>query len=167
MTRTIAIATLLLIAGGCRDPQTATSPREEPMASDAPPIKETRDGPGRWTIRVERTLAGAAAEGTVVLSRDEPAHIRLAAARAWLAVGQELQARGDAADAISAARAGIDELGDDYARRDAINDTDLKIYVAEDLIAEGRVDNAATTLLRVVETRIALYLTRYADVVVE
>jgi hypothetical protein len=166
MMRTIAIATLLLIAGGCRDPQTATSPREAPMASDAP-IKETRDGPGRWTIRVERGLAGAVAEGTVVLSRDEPAHARLAAARAWLAVGQELQARGDAADAIAAARAGIDELGDDYARRDAIDDTDLKIYAAEDLIEQGRVDNAATTLLRVVEKRLALYLTRYADVVVE
>jgi hypothetical protein len=165
MTRTIATATLLL-AVGCRDPQTATSPREDPMASDAP-IKETRDVPGRWTIRVERTLAGAAAEGTVVLSRDEPAHTRLAAARAWLAVGQELQARGAAADAIAAARAGIDELGYGYAPPEAIDDTSLKIGAAEDLIDKGRVDNAATTLLRVVETRIALYLTRYADVVVE
>ena len=65
---------------------------------------------------------------------------------------------GEAGDAVTAAQAGLNELGDDYRPRGVKDDTMMKIDAAEERIAEGAVADGAAVLLRMLETRIQLYV---------
>jgi hypothetical protein len=99
------------------------------------------------------------------MSTAESVRNRLAAARARLAAGQESLAAGKAAEAVACARQGLDELGDDYAPPAAVDDTVLKLAAAEDLLAAGRADHAASTMLRMLEARARLYAEKHQDTV--
>ena len=86
---------------------------------------------------------------------------RLAAARAALARGEQLLAAGDAGEALAAARDGIEALGSDYASPRTKDDTPLKLARAERSLAEGNVESAAQSTLRVLEARAELYARKH------
>ena len=114
-------------------------------------------------VRVEREHAGERAEGEVVARGEAGAvHKRLAAARAWLALGERLS---DPAEALAAARSGLEELGRDYASRRTKDDTALKLALADDQLAGGDVESAAAITLRTLETRTELYMDLHADAI--
>jgi hypothetical protein len=109
-------------------------------------------------VRAERERAGERAEGEVVASGDPgPVHERLAGARAWLALGERLLEAGNSADALAAGRAGLEELGSDYASRRTKDDTALKLALADERLAEGDEESAAAITLRMLEDRAELY----------
>jgi hypothetical protein len=87
--------------------------------------------------------------------------IRIAAARAWLSLGQALT--DDAAAAYEATGRGIDELGTGYraVKRDGkhvIDDTGSKLKLAEMSAAQGDVSRAAADAADVLRSRIAIYV---------
>jgi hypothetical protein len=88
-------------------------------------------------------------------------HARLSAARDWLAVGARALADGDGPRAVRAARCGLEELGDDYAPPGVKDDTGLKLLAADELVGEGRLDDAAALMLRMLETRAELHAHRH------
>jgi hypothetical protein len=90
-------------------------------------------------------------------------HPRLTAARAWLEVGTRALAEGDGHGAVRAARSGLGELGDDYAPRGVKDDTGLKLLAADELAGQGRLDDAAALMLRMLEARGELYAERHAS----
>jgi len=121
-------------------------------------------GEGEWSLETERQLGGHAARATAIIvapTRPDPTappHAELVGARAWAALGAQLVSAGDAASAVSAARAGLKELGDDYRPRGVKDDTMMKIDAADDRIAKGAVADGATVLLRMLDTRLQLYV---------
>jgi hypothetical protein len=68
--------------------------------------------------------------------------------------------------AIELARKGLDELGQEYARPQVVDDTGLKALAAEDQLRQGHPENAARTLARVLENRIFCYVELHGDTVV-
>jgi hypothetical protein len=119
-------------------------------------------------LRVERTQADLAATGEVQL-RDASAegdHERLAGARAWLGLVEQALAEGDPGAAVGAARAGLDELGEEYAPDGVEDDTTLKVYAAEELVGEGDAEGGARMLLDLLRERAALYAERHRDAIV-
>jgi hypothetical protein len=119
-------------------------------------------------LRVERRQADRAATGEVLL-RDAAAHAgheRLAGARAWLGLGEHALADGDADPALAAARAGLDELGDDYAPAGVEDDTTLKAYAADELVEDGDTEGGARMLLGLLRERAELYAERHRDAIV-
>ena len=63
--------------------------------------------------------------------------------------------------AIFCIQQGLEELGDSYSNSEIIpikDDTDLKLAKAEDLLRQGRTEDGARMMLRVLQTRIALYV---------
>jgi hypothetical protein len=128
---------------------------------------------GEWVVQVTRAHGDRSSDGTAVsrgaarASAESGPAVALAGSRAWLALGTSNidQERFD--DAIACARAGLTELGSDYAPRDAVDDTGLKLLAAEDLIQNGEAAKGARTMLRMLEARTRLYARRHADVIVE
>lgn len=117
-------------------------------------------------VRVERERAGERAEGEVVASGEAgKVHERLAGARAWLALGERLLDADNADDALAAGRAGLEELGPDYASRRTVDDTGLKLALAEDRLAEGDTESAAALTLRMLEDRTELYADKHSDAI--
>jgi hypothetical protein len=125
-------------------------------------------GAGAWSLQSERHLAGRAARATAIIvapDRPDPAaspHTRLAGARAWSALGAQCLSAGDAASAAAAARAGLQEIGDDYRPDGVKDDTLMKIDAAEERITDGAVADGAAGLLRSLDTRIPLYVQKNA-----
>lgn len=122
-------------------------------------------GEGTWRVQAELRVAELTASGAYLLhaqpDREHPEHSGLAIAQAWRAMGEQQLAAQQADAALASARSGLDALGDDYAAPLANDDTDMKIYAAEDLIEQGEAANAAGTLLRALESRIKLYQERH------
>lgn len=124
-------------------------------------------GPGEWSLETERRLGEHAARATAIVvasSKPDPAappHAELVGARAWAALGTQRLSAGDASNAVSAARAGLKELGDDYRPRGVKDDTMMKIDAANERIAEGAVADGAAVLLRMLDTRIQLYVQKH------
>lgn len=126
---------------------------------------------GTYVVRAERRIGVHAATGEARLQAggaaidpSRPPHAGLAGARAWLSLGQARMAAGSFAEAMAAARAGLDELGTDYAAPGVKDDTRLKLDAAEERREEGRLDAAARVMLRVLEARIELYPGAHHDV---
>lgn len=92
---------------------------------------------------------------------------KLDGAKGWLTAGQERLAKKQAQEAVDCARRGLDELGADYAPLTAVDDTVLKLAAADEELAAGRAENAASTMLRVLEARARLYTEKHRDTVVE
>jgi len=128
---------------------------------------------GEWVIEVRREWEGHAALGRAVVraaSAPAPAqdpHVKLAGARAWLRLGQEHLAAGQAQAAVACAERGLEELGGDYAPLTAVDDTVLKLAAAEEELRAGRADNAASTMLRMLDARTRLYLEKHRATVVQ
>lgn len=124
-------------------------------------------------LTAERAHEGHRASATVLVRHsDSPAgrtspHLKLAGSRAWLALGSQRAAAQDWSAAVACAQAGLDELGRSYATRGVYDDSDLKLGVAQDQLKRGDAQNAAGVLLDILAARIALYVKRYADTVIE
>lgn len=119
-------------------------------------------------ITVERKHDAEVAKGTVRL-RNVPApnagpsvHVKLAGSRAWLNLGEKRVAAKDWTGAIACAEAGLAELGDKYAGPDVEDDTQLKLYAAQDQLAKGKAQNAASVMLNMLSIRIRLYTKLHA-----
>jgi hypothetical protein len=140
---------------------TAESVRVEPRSA------------GEWVIEVRREWEGHGGVGRAVVrgaSAPAPAsapHVKLAGARAWLAAGQERLAAHQGQAAVACARHGLEELGADYAPLTSADETVIKLAAAEEELAAGRADNAASTMLRVLDARTRLYVEKHRDTVVE
>ena len=126
---------------------------------------------GEWVVEVRREWEGHSALGrAVVRAASAPAqapHVKLAGARAWLNVGQERLAAGQAQAAVECARRGLEELGGDYAPLTAVDDTVLKLAAAEEELGAGRANNAASTMLRTLDARTRLYVEKHSDTVAQ
>jgi hypothetical protein len=126
-----------------------------------------------WIIRVTRAHGAASAKGVVAIRQaTEPAaatapHLALAGARAWLALGNQALAGKRDDEAIACARAGLNELGHDYAPPTVEDDTELKVLAADDLIKDGKRSAGAAMLLRMLEERMQLYVRRNAATLAE
>jgi len=114
-------------------------------------------------------LGDEAATGEVLVHADDAPdpgaspHARLAAARAWHAVGERALASGAAEHAVEAAESGLDELGGEYAPEDVKDDTSLKLAAARGRLAEGAIRDAAEVMLRMLRTRTELYARRHSS----
>jgi hypothetical protein len=130
-------------------------------------------GPQRWRIRVERQMQQASATGEVVVRQEDkpddaaPPLLELAAGRAWLALAQQQVIAGHAATAISAARAGLDEVGSAYKPLTAKDDTTLKVLAAEDGIQQGHEQEGADALIEVLRQRLESYAEQHTASVAE
>ena len=128
---------------------------------------------GEWLVEVRREWEGRPGVGRVVVkaaSTPAPAgepHGKLAGARAWLSLGRDALAAGQAPAAVACARRGLEELGGDYAPLTAGDDTVLKLAAAEEELSAGRAENAASTMLRTLDARARLYVEKHRDTVVE
>src|SRR5262249_49020154 len=146
----------------------STNPRGQQMSMKIEPEKD-----GEWSVQVTRRHEDTAATGAVVIRHvsepdaASPPHVALAGARAWLALGTEKLATKRIEDAVYCARAGLSELGTDYAPQNVEDDTDLKLHAAEELVKTGRAENGAAMMLRMLSTRIQLYAQRYAADIVK
>jgi hypothetical protein len=81
---------------------------------------------------------------------------RFAAGTAWLALGRRALARGDATVAVARAERGLEAIGRDYTTPMVDDDTRMKLLAGRDRLAEGHVADAASVLLRVLESRTSL-----------
>lgn len=120
------------------------------------------------THSVTRTQGEASAIGQVIANREpDDALQKLAGARAWYALATQRAQADDAAGALAAARAGLEELGRRYARPLDIDDTQLKIRTIDQAETEGRVGDAARIAVTILETRLELARRLHADALVE
>ncbi len=138
-----------------------------PSFADDPPAAELVARDGGWVVEAQRSLGGVTAVGRAALHEadpdaGDPPHQHAAGARAWLSVGRKLMDGGEAAQALEAADAGLEELGDEYAPPATADSTTLKIYAAKDMARSGRIEDAAATTLGMLEERLNLYQQRYA-----
>jgi len=118
------------------------------------------------TVQKEHSHQGKSATGNVVLTAGTPEteHQHLAGARAWLLLGQTFLQVSDAEAAIFCGKAGLSELGDDYADpRTTVDDTGMKILAAENQIQKGLAADGASVLLRMLEIRTQLYSKLHAE----
>jgi hypothetical protein len=128
---------------------------------------------GEWTVHVTRAFGEQSREGVAVGrggARSDVEHgpaVALAGSRAFLALGNASLEKERFDDAIACARAGLKELGNDYAPGDAVDDTTLKLAAAEESIQNGQTPGGARTMMRTLEVRTRLYVKRHADQIVE
>jgi len=125
-----------------------------------------RPRPGGCEVTAERELGGVRGTGRVAVAMapgadGPPPHAALAAGRAWHSVASELLRRGQAEDAAQAVERGLDELGGDYAPPGTKDDTGMKGDAARGRLRESP-GPAAASLLRVLDSRLALYADRWA-----
>ena len=112
---------------------------------------------GGVVVLVVRSLGEvlAAGDATVLVGNAAMSpHVRLAAARAWLSVSAGSKDR----EAYTAVLNGLSELGNDYAPRKTIDDTDNLLKIAAEATELAK---AAAIARKALATRIALYLRRY------
>lgn len=84
----------------------------------------------------------------------KPASAPLALGQVWLAVNQ-------IEGAIICAKAGLEEVGHDYAPLYIEDDTELKLLLAEKRIEKGHLKDGANMMLRVLENRLLLHSKRH------
>ena len=80
----------------------------------------------------------------------------LAAALAWETLGRRSLQAGDADGAVAAAQAGLDELGEPPHDLDIVDDTELKLYAAEERLRQGHTHDAASNMLDILRVRTEL-----------
>jgi hypothetical protein len=127
---------------------------ERVIASPDMTLRERSDG--LTEILVVRAQGDVRAPGDATVRGAPAPHVRLAGARAWLAVSQ----LATGADAYAAVKAGLAELGNDYAPRGAIDDTTSLLRIAESADDPMKAADAARKAL---VDRIAMYVRRYRE----
>jgi hypothetical protein len=110
-----------------------------------------------------RRHAEREASATVRATADDPEIRRLAGAEAWASLARSFAEASDWDAALAAARGGIDELGRDYRPPSVRDDTRMKMAAVDERLAAGHPDDAARTLLGILESRIAMMRERVAD----
>lgn len=85
----------------------------------------------------------------------------LPASRVWLTLGQVWLAANEIEGAIICAKAGLEEVGDDYATFFVEDDTELKLLLAKKRIEKGHLKDGANMMLRVLQNRLLLYEKRH------
>jgi len=145
-----------------------------PLAARAQPPAPERPAETSRLLLVVRQYADRTATGTVGLRRVKPnddgsssPHLKLAGSRAWLTLGEQRLKIEDWAGAIACARAGLEALGQHYAPPAVADDTELKLLAAEEQLKQGRAQDTATVMLRMLAERQRLYVQRHADEVME
>ena len=121
---------------------------------------------GEWRVQVEKRWKDQSATGAVIVLADEkpswPSKEQeaLAGSRAWHTLGSSYLASGDPENAMACARRGLDMLGDDYASPMVDDDTDMKLFAAQERIQEGYLQDGAEVMLRVLDERTGLFAER-------
>ena len=123
-------------------------------------------------LEAVRRYASFSATGTVKLRKTAPEaaasqHSRLAGTRGWLRLGEQRLSAQDWRGAIACARAGLEELGDDYAPPRIVDDTSLGLGAARAQEDSGNLEDAATMMLSDLETRTRLYIKLHASEIEE
>jgi hypothetical protein len=126
------------------------------VASCSAPVKQPT-----VVIVESRSFNDASARGEAKVFATPSPHTKLAAARAWLVVAEALMPTPDAS--YQAALRGTTELGPDYAGRHVRDDSNLTELSAQEAFAEGRDDSAAGLMVRVLRSRIKMYVRKYAS----
>jgi hypothetical protein len=155
---------LLLVLGlaGCPGPAQVVEPGQTVVVGDT--TFRTGD---RNTIDVttRRSYEDVTGTGTVRLrdldldAAKRSIWLRVAGARAWLAIVRQLQPE----RAYAAARRGIEELGStfDLPRKPLIlDDSGMHAHLAEDLAANSDFQGAAAELVKVIETRVHTFISK-------
>ena len=156
-----------LLAGTPAPPPAPPPPAEAPPADPNAPVIEAVE-PGLWRITVQCVLGPDPAPGSVTVRLDAAPdpyalpHTGLARARACQSVAAARRAKKDYVGAVSAARAAIEALGQDYATPGATDPTKLDLRQAEDAMGRGSPMQGADLYLKVAAARIGLYQERYA-----
>lgn len=110
------------------------------------------------SVRVSRRHGDHVAEGEVRMpeaSADEGCVI--AAALAWESLGRGYLDAGDAGGAVAAAEAGLEELGEPPPDDDIVDDTELKLYAAQERVSQGHTADGAANMLDILRVRAGLY----------
>jgi len=148
-------------------------PKREAAVAEVKDVTVEARSAGTWAVRVTRQDESRSKDAAVIVrserkpSLPDPVHVRLAGARAWLALAKDRVAEKEWGAAIELARKGLVELGQEYARPQVDDDTELKALAAEDQIKQGRLENAARMLAGALSTRIVCYVDLHNDTVVE
>lgn len=118
---------------------------------------------GNSNFKVEYRLNSKSMTSTVLVQQ-KPISIKPpsvpSGSRAWWALGQFWLAVNNYEGAILCAKTGLEELGDDYASPMAIDDTQMKLWVAEERIQKGLLSDGADMMLRILDSRLYLYAER-------
>lgn len=88
-------------------------------------------------------------------------HVPYVVAKGALVHGNELESKKDYAAAVHAYRGGVDELANLYSSPDLLDDTGMKLVLAESQEENGDTKTAATVYGRVLESRIHAYSEKY------
>lgn len=160
-----ALLAVLLVA--CSGPvRPAVTPGQVAVVGDA--TFRARDD-GRISVTVTRRFEAHTASGTAVLegmdleTATRSVLVRVAAARAWLAITEALGS--EPARRYLAAQRAVDELGTEYRRAhpSLIDDTGKHLQMAHVLLQQGDQAAAADELVRAVQSRLDLYLRCFRD----
>lgn len=81
----------------------------------------------------------------------------------FLASGRAMQTSDRSAEAVRHFQQGIMILGDDYLGAGVIDDTPIKYLLAETQLRDKNIRQAASTLERVLETRLNLFAKKYRN----
>lgn len=120
---------------------------------------------GAGEVHVDVDLDGREASADVHVDREvlPPSAPRAATARAWCALAEEATADGAHGVAATAARRGLEALGDDYldaADTATVDDTDMNVLGADKV---GSPSEEAALLHRALESRLAMYQWRHEE----
>lgn len=167
----LAVLLLVLPLAACPHSGPVVKPianQTHPSADDAvvTPISSTE-----WSVTMTRQQGASSATVTVRVrtapTASAPApHAEVAAAQAWLSLARTAFDAGTFDGAVAAAKQGINTLGNSYRPKLVKDDTTIRIAMADDAIAKGDIKTGATSLMAVLDARITMYFTRYADAIV-
>lgn len=141
-----SIVIVALVAFACGHP-----PRKPPRSD----VSARKDHAGHVAVG-HATLVGAAAK-----AGGASPHMRLATARAWLGLAEELEALGQYAEAYTAALGGIAELGDLYRTPPLKDDSHMALKYAEGQAAAGQHDDAADEAIGALRSRVQRYVRKH------
>ncbi len=120
-------------------------------------------------VEVTRSYASQNAVGAVlvhsqkVMDPENPIPGNLAGAIAWASLAERFRVRGKWEESLACARFGIQELGKRYADRTAIDDTEMRLYLAKDAAGDREFRQAAALMMGALYSRITLYRNLHKD----
>jgi hypothetical protein len=163
----------LWMAGNPAQVNLAQAKPVQPVVRAPVTAAQAAESAARRRIVVERTHRGLFATGAVLL-RQAPTpdgsselHMALAGSRAWLDLAEQCYGMREWECAVACSYAGIEELGQEYAARVAIEDSELYLGYAKEQLQKGNNHSAATMMLRILSSRVQMYAKLHADTIAE
>ncbi len=174
----LVLVTLALASAGCvtRNPggpnkQTEVNARSvvqadvsQQVETKVSPLTVETLGDGRTKLTATRTHGAAEHTASVIVQGTGTTHGRAAGAKAWSGLGKASLDNGALDAAIACAKAGIEELGDDYKPPRVRDSTGMKLHAAAERIEAGAKSNGAEVMLDMLNSRIEMYLTKHSEV---